>query len=191
MAQKTHKRVSRISQSIDFSPPKGQLSGLEKELQELIDSLNNFLDQQKTRHKDDTTEENTLEENLTTLRQHMRSVRRWRNGSVPCGPVDCDILTDYLHKTYRKLLTKKAKALTEELKQIDEFILILDEDSNDLRQNMDDDIQNLEKRIASFEGDGASTGKARKTSQEENSSLCLYKETGVSIKELQEAVEHL
>ena len=191
MAQKPHKRISRISQSIDFSPPKGQLSGLEKELQELIDSVSNFLDQQKAKHKDVTTVESILDENLTTLRQHMRTVRRWRNGSVPCGPVDCDTLTDYLHKTYRKLLTRKSKALTEEVRQIDEFILILDEDSNDLRQNMDDDIQNLEKRIASFAGDSASTEKARKGSQDETSSLCSLKETEASIKELQEAVQHL
>ena len=192
MAQKP-KRVSRISQSIEFSPPKGQLSVLEKEVQELIDGISQFLDYQKTRHKDSTASENVLDENLNTLRHHMRTVRRWRNGSVPCGPVDCDILTEYLHKTYKQLLATKAKVLTEELKQIDEFMLILDEDSNDLRQNMDDDIQNVQKRIASFATNGAVIAKSGNKSQEnkEKSELEALKETDTSIKELQQVVQHL
>ena len=192
MAQKP-KRVSRISQSIDFCPSKGQLSVLEKEVQELIDGTSQFLDSQKSRHQDSTADDSALDENLNTLRQHMRTVRRWRNGSAPCGPVDCDILTEYLHKTYKKLLITKAKTLTLELNQIDELILILDEDSNNFRQNMDDDIQNMQKRIANFDTDEALIPKSGNKSQEnkEKSGLQMLKETDTSIKELQQAVQHL
>ncbi len=195
MAHKPKKRVSRMSQSLDFQIHKGQLSDLEKEVQDLIDGLTKFLDTQKSKGLQDLESSSStgLVESLSSMRQYMRTVRRWRNGSADFSPVEWVAVTDTLHGTYVQLLTERTRILTEELKDVEGFIPILDEPSNELRQNVDVDLQNLEKKIVSLQSAKPTTpphspqGKSGST----GFGLQTLKEVDSQISDVEQSIKHL
>ncbi len=182
----THK-TPQHSQVMDIttSPVKARLSKLEKDMQDVISKTAFYLEKAKSTNKDSGLQRE-LESDLLTLRQEMRKLRRWRNGSTTCTQSNCDNLLNLLSKTELRLLNCKANTLTQDVVEIDDVILILDEPSNSVRQNMDEDIQLLSQKLKNLR-----LMSEKPIANRDAGFVTLFKECNSLVEELQETIDHL
>ncbi len=183
----THKTTKPKSQVLDVatSPVKAKLSKLERDTQDVISKTAFYLESAKSLNKDSGLQRE-LESDLLTLRQEMRKLRRWRNGSTSCTQSNCDNLLNLLSKTELRLLNCKANTLTQDVVEIDDVTLILDESSTNVRHNMDDDIQILSQKLKSLR-----LQNEKPVANRDVNAVTLFKECNTLVEELQETVDHL
>ena len=131
----------RTQSLYDPLSPKGRLAQLEKTLHDLIGRL--------TVIKDSRTKRSEVRENLSRtvhlLRQRMRILRRWRNGSVAYGDNDLEEFHGFVSNCRSDVFSIEIECIQDDLANVDEYILILDDGSNDLRQNIDEDFQTVQR----------------------------------------------
>ena len=120
---------------------------LEKILQGEIEKLGTYRDERTSR----TDVKESIARLVHILRQRMRILRRWRNGSVDFTEGDLDEFFEFVTNTRIDVFAIEVQCIQDDLTRIDEYILILDDGSNDLRQNVDDDFQSVLNDIAKFQ----------------------------------------
>ena len=131
----------------DPNTPKGQMAALEKILQKEIDKLGSYRDARTSRA--DVKE--SIARIVHILRQRMRILRRWRNGSVDCDAADLEEMTEFLTNTRIDVFAIEVQCIQDDLTRIDEYILILDAGANDLRQNVDEDFASVLADLTRFQ----------------------------------------
>ena len=150
----------RRTQSVYLDPnsPKGQLALLERSLQGVIEKLGAY---QPTGGRTDRADvRESVSRILHILRQRMRLLRRWRNGSAPYNEADLEEFSEFLTNTRIDVFAIEVQCIEDDLSRVDEYILILDDGSNDLRQNVDDDFQSVLNDLAKFQlTDALTSGK--------------------------------
>ena len=78
------------------------------------------------------------------LRQQMRNIRRWRNGSLVFGDIDEDNFEEFLKTTRLEVIAGEVESLRQELEGTED-----NQDGNCtiLREDMDEDIRELEEHV--------------------------------------------
>ncbi len=119
------------------------LSRMEKTLNQLIERVTNV-----TSHKDEIPQ--MLDPHI--LRQKMRTLRRWRNGSVQCSQTLLAGFSSELSKTSTEVLIFEMKTLRTKLNKIDEYSLMMDDTFTNLRQDTEDDMIPIENCLKEANG---------------------------------------
>lgn len=137
---KVPRTVPRRSHSVlllDPNSPKGRMALMEKILQAQLEKLTNYRDTRTKR----TVIKESIAKLVHILRQRMRILRRWRNGSVDWTEDDLEEFEEFVRGSRIDVFAIEVTCVQDDLDEVDEYILILNDVSNDLRQNVEDDFQ--------------------------------------------------